>query len=151
MTSPESRAQEIGDLLVRVYEIHEVIIRETGGLEGLHNAALLHSAIARPFVTFESEELYRDDFEKAAALFHSLIKNHPFLDGTKRTAFASALYFLETCGYPRPRALPVTQVVDFCIQVAEENLRLSRGEAITPKTIAEIADWFRVLLLSTAR
>ncbi len=89
----QARADETAQLLVRVYEIHEVIIAETGGLPGLRDAASLHSAVARPFGTFEGTDLYPDDFEKAAALFHSLIKSHPFMDGTKRTAFASTLTF----------------------------------------------------------
>lgn len=91
--SPERRAQETVDLLWRVYEIHDRIIRETGGLEGVRDFAMLHAAVGRPFATFADEDLYTDEFEKAAAPFHSLIKSHPFMDGTKRTAFASALYF----------------------------------------------------------
>ena len=75
-------ADEIAHLLVRVYEIHEIIIAETGGLTGLREPALLHSALARPFVTFGGEELYPSDFEKAGALFHSLIKSHPFMDAS---------------------------------------------------------------------
>ena len=76
-------ADDIGHLLVRVYEIHECIIAETGGIVGLRDAAMLHSAVARPFATFDGAELYPHDFEKVAALFHSLVKSHPFMDGTK--------------------------------------------------------------------
>jgi hypothetical protein len=54
----EEPADEVAHLLVRVYEIHEIIIVEAGGLPGLREAALLHSAIARPFVTFGDSELY---------------------------------------------------------------------------------------------
>ncbi|MBI5650033.1 MAG: type II toxin-antitoxin system death-on-curing family toxin [Chloroflexi bacterium] len=138
-------AQEIADLIWRVYEIHDVIIHESGGAAGLREASLLHSAIARQFASFAGEELYHDDFEKAAALFHSLIKNHPFLDGTKRTAFASAVYFLEMCGHARPQQFPTDQVILFCISIAEENARQARGELVEPKTIAGIAAWFRDL------
>ncbi len=140
------RADEVADLLVRIYEMHEVIIAETGGLPGLRDAAMLHSAIARPFSTFDGVELYPTDFEKAAALFHSLIKSHPFMDGTKRTALAAALYFLERCGYPMPAPLPLDQVVKFCVSLAEENLRLARGENLQPQSIPEIAGWFQTLL-----
>ena len=142
----ENRADEVANLLVRVYEMHEVILLETGGLPGLREATLLHAAVARPFASFEGQELYPTDFEKAAALFHSLIKSHPFLDGTKRTAFAAALFFLESCGYSLPRRLPLNEVVDFCVSVAEENLRQAYGEAVIPRTVAEIADWFRGLI-----
>ena len=142
----EESADEVAHLLVRVYEIHEVILAETGGIVGLREAAMLHSAVARPFATFGEQELYPTDFEKAAALFHSLIKSHPFMDGTKRTAFASALFFLASCGYTIPAQFPLDEVVDFCVSLAEENLRQSQGENITPRTVSEIAVWFQQLL-----
>jgi death-on-curing protein len=142
----QERADEAADLLVRVYEMHEAIIVETGGLPGLRDATMLHSAVSRPFATFGGQELYPTDFEKAAALFHSLIKSHPFMDGTKRTALTAALYFLERCGHSIPESLPHPDVVKFCVSVAEENLRLSRGESVNPRSIFEIAEWFRALL-----
>ena len=148
---PSAQADEIANLLLRVYEMHEVIIAETGGLPGLRDVNLLRAAVARPFATFGGEELYPSDFDKAAALFHSLIKSHPFLDGTKRTAFAAALYFLDRCGYSIPEELPHHEVVQFCIEVAEEGARQAHGEAVSPKTIEEIATWLRQLLgISTA-
>jgi death-on-curing protein len=142
----EDRADDVANLLMRVYEMHEIIITETGGLPGFREATLLHAAVARPFATFGGEELYATDFDKAAALFHSLIKNHSFMDGTKRTAFAAALFFLESFGHPLPKQFPLDEVVDFCVAVAEENIRQPQGENITPYTIHEIADWFRKLL-----
>ncbi|MDX2044971.1 MAG: type II toxin-antitoxin system death-on-curing family toxin [Acidobacteriota bacterium] len=142
----DGRADEIANLLIRVYEIHEVIIAETGGLVGLRDGLMLHSAVARSFATFDGIELYPTDFEKAAALFHSLIKSHPFMDGTKRTAFASTLFFLESFGLSIPERLPISEVVDFCVSIAEENLRLSQGENIEPRTVSEIANWLRHLL-----
>ena len=142
----EGRADEIAHLLVRVYEIHETIIAETSGLPGLRDAAMLHAAVARPFATFDGQELYPSDLEKAGALFHSLIKSHPFMDGTKRTAFSAALFFLESCGYSLPTRYPLAEVIDFCVSVAEENLRQSRGEKIAPSSISEITEWFQKLL-----
>ena len=142
----DERADEVATLLVRVYEMHEVIIAETGGMPGLREASLLHAAVARPFATFEGRDLYTTDFDKAAALFHSLVKSHPFLDGTKRTALASALYFLEQAGHTIPDRLPLNRIVDFCVAVAEENMRITAGELTRPRTIEEIADWFRDLL-----
>jgi len=136
----------IAEIVVQIYQIHEVIIQQTGGLPGLRDGAMLHSAIARPFATFANEELYPSDFEKAAALFHSLIKSHPFMDGTKRTAFTAALYWLENCGYSIPLQLPKDEIIDFCLTIAEENMRKSAGELIQPKTVAEIANWFRYLI-----
>src|SRR2546427_1327420 len=137
----DESADEIAHLLVRVYEIHEVIIAETGGLAGLREAALLHAAVARPFATFGGQELYPSDFEKAAALFHSLIKSHPFMDGTKRTAFAAAVYFLHERGYPLQRPFPKDDIIRFCVGLAEEGQRLAAGEPIPVQTVRHIADW----------
>lgn len=139
-------ADEVASLLVRVYEIHEAILAKTGGIAGLREAAMLHSAVARPFASFGGQELYETDFEKAAALFHSLIKSHPFMDGTKRTAFAATLYFLDNCGYVIPEQLPLNEVIDFCVSLAEENLRQARSDNVLPRTIPEIADWLQKLL-----
>ncbi len=75
MGSLEDDAEIISQLIAQVYAIHEVVIAESGGMEGLRDGAMLHAAVARPFATFAGEELYGDDFEKAAALFHSLIKS----------------------------------------------------------------------------
>lgn len=111
MRVPEDAANHIGALIVQVYAIHETVIAETGGLEGLRDASLLHASVARPFATFGGTPLYADDFEMAAALFHSLIKSHPFLDGTKRTAFVAALYFLENRGYLIPTTLPKDEAI----------------------------------------
>jgi prophage maintenance system killer protein len=86
------------------------------------------------------------DFEKAGALFHSLIKSHPFMDGTKRTAFAAAIYFLEKYGHPRPAIFPEDEVIRFCLAVAEENARQLPSEPFQPITVPEIAAWFRQLL-----
>lgn len=141
-------ADQVAELVVRVYELHEVAISDSGGMEGLRDGALLHAAVARPFASFGGEDLYEGDFEKAAALFHSLIKSHPFLDGTKRTAFLSALYFLENRGYRIPDHFPKDDVIRFCLAVAEENAQQSANPAFQPITVAEIAAWFRRLLAS---
>lgn len=143
----EDYADVVGRLLVRVYEIHErVLTKGGGGLEGIRDASMLHAAVARPFATFGGLELYPTDFEKAAALFHSLIKSHPFMDGTKRTAFASAMYFLQERGYPVRRPVPKDEVIRFCVGVAEEAMHQAEEESVQPKTIAQIAAWFKDLV-----
>ncbi len=83
----------------QVLFIHSRIIDETGGTHGIRDLALLQSAVARPQSTFSGKELYQDIFHKAAALMESLIKNHPFLDGNKRTAITSASMYLLRNGY----------------------------------------------------
>lgn len=70
--------------------LHEFSVLDFGGSKELRNRNLLLSAINRPFQTFDGKELYQSPFEKAAALGESLIINHPFVDGNKRTAFIVA-------------------------------------------------------------
>lgn len=83
----------------QVLFIHSRLIDETGGAHGIRDLGLLQSAVSRPKATFGSEDLYPDIFHKAAALMESLIKNHPFIDGNKRTAVTSAGIFLQSNGY----------------------------------------------------
>ena len=70
------------------------------------------------------------------------------MDGTKRTAFAAALFFLDRSGYSLPKGFPLDRVIDFCVSIAEENLRQSRGEDIAPRSIGDsrlvsgIDGWF---------
>jgi len=66
-----------------------------------------------------------------------------------RTAFLSAIYFLENRDYVIPEYLPKGEVIRFCLAVAEENMRLAAGEPIIPTSIPEIAAWFRRLLSSS--
>ena len=78
----------------QVLFIHYLIIEETGGSHGIRDIPLLQSAVARPMAVFNDTDLYPDLFTKAAALMHSNIKNHPFVDGNKRTAVTAASIFL---------------------------------------------------------
>jgi death-on-curing family protein len=140
-------AEVIGRLLVSVYEIHERLIdRGEGELEGIRDAGLLHAAVARPFATFDAVELYPTDFDKAAALFHSLIKSHPFIDGATRTAFAAAVYFLHERGYTLQRPFRRDDILRFCARLAEEGQRLAEGEPVAMPTIPQIAEWFKGLV-----
>ena len=85
--------------LEQILVIHEDQIDRYGGSHGLRDLALLESAIFRPQSTFSGEDLYPTVFDKAAALLHSLIQNHPFIDGNKRTATVSLIVFLIKNGY----------------------------------------------------
>lgn len=83
----------------QVLFIHSRLIDETGGTHGIRDLGLLQSALLRPQATFGGKKLYRDVFHKAAALMESIVKNHPFVDGNKRTAITSASIFLLRNGY----------------------------------------------------
>ncbi len=79
--------------------LHDLAIENFGGSHGLRDLGLLESAVARPQSTFGGEDLYKDIFLKGAALVHSLLMNHQFVDGNKRTAMFSVMTFLELNGY----------------------------------------------------
>ena len=83
----------------QVLAIHSEVIKQTGGSGGTRDLGLLDSAVARPQATFGGEDLYPDIFSKAARLGHSLIRNHPFVDGNKRTGYVSMRLFLNINGY----------------------------------------------------
>lgn len=74
--------------------LHYRLIESTGGAHGVRDLGALQSSAARPQATFGGDDLYPDLFAKAGALFESLARNHPFIDGNKRTAVAAAGLFL---------------------------------------------------------
>ncbi len=77
-----------------ILALHLVLIRRYGGAEGIRDVGALESAV------FRAQSGYYDDaIAEAAALFESLVINHPFLDGNKRVAFASMDVFLRLNGY----------------------------------------------------
>ncbi|WP_396191898.1 type II toxin-antitoxin system death-on-curing family toxin [Flavobacterium sp.] len=67
--------------------IHNILIDKFGGAKGIRDFGLLESALARPFATFDGADLYSSPIEKAAAIMESIVINHPFIDGNKRTAY----------------------------------------------------------------
>jgi death-on-curing protein len=73
-------------------------IRRYGGTYGVRDLGLLSSALAMPSASYEGKYLHKDVYNQAAAYAFHLCQNHPFLDGNKRTALASALVFLSLNG-----------------------------------------------------
>ncbi len=78
--------------------IHSDQIRNYGGLTGVRDLSLLSSALAMPESSFEGKYLHDDIIVMAAAYGYHICQNHPFIDGNKRTALASALVFLDLNG-----------------------------------------------------
>jgi death on curing protein len=78
-----------------VQAIHAEVLAAHGGGAGLRDAALLESAVAAPRATMMGEPLFNDPVEIAAAYLFYLCRNHPFVDGNKRTAPATCLVFLS--------------------------------------------------------
>ena len=79
--------------------IHARLIEETGGSHGIRDLGMLLAAMGRPQARFDDQDLYLDLFGKAAALIESLIRNHPFVDGNKRTGVTATGLFLRRNGY----------------------------------------------------
>lgn len=76
---------------------HEKLLRHFGGLAGIRDEGLFESALARPVQAFHYGE---EGIFKVAALYaHGIVKNHPFLDGNKRTGFVMAALFLQCNGW----------------------------------------------------
>lgn len=94
-----------------VLALHEQLLAEFGGATGLRDEGLLHSALARPVNLFANGKASR--FQMAAAYCHGIVKNHPFVDGNKRTGFAVTVLFLELNGhvFRAPEAEAVVQVL----------------------------------------
>jgi death-on-curing protein len=82
-----------------VLETYLRIMEQTDGLTGIRDFGALESAVAQPYVTFGGTDLYPSLAEKAGALGFSLIQNHPFVDGNKRTGHAAMAMFLALNGY----------------------------------------------------
>jgi len=85
--------------LDEVLRLHELAIQRYGGSFGLRDLSLLESALATPKQTMFGDDLYPDMSAKAAILLYSLVKNHPFVDGNKRTGFACLTRFLRLNGF----------------------------------------------------
>ena len=78
----------------QILMLHEELIKIFGGLHGIREENLLDSALFAPFQTFDRQDLYPSIIEKAARLGYGIVKNHPFLDGNKRTGTHAMLMFL---------------------------------------------------------
>jgi death-on-curing protein len=118
----------------QLLRLHERQIQKFGGSPGLRERGGLESAAARPAMTFGGEDLYSDLPAKAGALLHSLVMNHPFVDGNKRVGAAAAELFIML----NDSVLDATDS-----EMEETTLAVARGEMdVEPLTI-----WFRQRLV----
>jgi death-on-curing protein len=122
----------------QLIDLHSFQIERYGGAAGLRDRGALESAAARPQMTFGGEDLYSDLAEKAAALMHSLVQNHPFVDGNKRVGAHALLLFLRVNG----SALGVSPE-----ELTETTLAVARGELAAEA----LAIWIRQRLVALER
>ena len=111
-----------------VEQIHKLLIDTFGGSHGIRDLPALESALARPFQTFDNKELYLTPVDKAASLIESILKNHPFIDGNKRTGYVLARLRLLQNGQDINAS--EQEKYDFVINIASGKMRFE-----------EIASW----------
>jgi death-on-curing protein len=80
---------------MQVLYLHSMMCRATGGPHELRDIGALESALYHAYATFEGKDLYPTIEEKAAHQAYGIIRNHPFLDGSKQTGLFVMLIFLE--------------------------------------------------------
>jgi len=103
--------------------IHSILIEQFGGSQGLRDEGLLDSALKRPYVTFDNQELYIHPADKAAALLESILINHPFVDGNKRTGYVLMRIMLLENGFD----IQATQAekYNFVIKIASGEMNIA--------------------------
>lgn len=117
--------------LEQIERIHAILIKNFGGAEGTRDIGAIEAALSRPYQTFDSQELYTEPTQKAAAIFESIIINHPFVDGNKRTAYVALR--LTLLQYNCDIEASEDSKYDFVIRAAAGQLRFD-----------EIENWIRV-------
>lgn len=114
----------------QVLELHAEQIERYGGSKEVRDAGALDAALNRPAMTFGGEDLYPDLPAKAAAMMHSLVLNHPFLDGNKRVGAHATIVFLISNG---------VEFLGTPDELVEITLATAEGK-VTPEALAI---WFR--------
>lgn len=99
--------------------LHSFSIRDFGGSQGIRDIDLLKSAVERPYATFDGQELYATPAAKAAAILESILKNHPFVDGNKRTGWLACIVILRLNNYTF--TLTEEEAYLFVIKIASSN------------------------------
>ena len=85
--------------LGEILAIYRRVMDQSGGMMGVRDVGALESSVSQPRMSFEGNDLYMTLAEKAASLGYSIIQNHPFIDGNKRTGHAAMEMFLLLNGY----------------------------------------------------
>jgi death on curing protein len=99
LPTSEKRPAEPRLTLEELVWLHAVAVNEFGGSPGIRDRGILESALGRPLATFGGKNLYKTPFKRAAALAESIVLNHGFVDGNKRTGMYAMAAWLEREGY----------------------------------------------------
>jgi len=117
-----------------VKAIHREVLQAHGGSAGIREEGLLDSAVAAPQATMMGKPMFSEPVEVAAAYLFYLCRNHPFIDGNKRTALATCLVFLNENGYLSQEKLDVDAWEQLVLDVAAS--RIDREE--TTKRLGKV-------------
>jgi death-on-curing protein len=117
-----------------VKAIHREVLQAHGGSAGIRDEGLLDSAVAAPQATMMGKPMFSEPVEVAAAYLFYLCRNHPFIDGNKRTALANCLVFLYENGYLSQEKLDVDSWEQLVLDVAAS--RIDREE--TTKRLGKV-------------
>ena len=120
----------------QVLKLHKRIIKEFGGINGIRNEAFLESALANPLQTFTGQDLYPTILDKAIQLCYGIIKNHPFLDGNKRTGLHSLLILLNINGLKIEIAHD--ELIDIIFNVANGSFNQQKFLLLLKENIKEV-------------
>lgn len=113
-----------------IRQIHEDLVEAFGGDPGIRDLDALKSAHKEPLQWYADKELHPTIHEKAAALGHGIISNHPFVDGNKRTGAASMVLLLEINDFHFDASND---------ELVEEVLKIARGKT----TKEELTEWLK--------
>jgi len=120
----------------QLLKLHNRIISKFGGIHGIRDERMLDSALANPLQTFAGHNLYPNCVDKAVQFCYGLIKNHPFLDGNKRTGLHSLLILLHING------LKITiaheELIDIIFKVADGSFNSSDLLKLLKEKIKEV-------------
>lgn len=116
--------------LAQIVALQHDLLAAFGGLAGIRDRGALEASVARPSMTFGGEDLYPDPAAKAAALLHSLVLNHAFVDGNKPVGAHASVLFLLVNG---------TELMAAPAALADITLATARGEM----SAEALAIWFR--------
>jgi len=130
---------EIHDHLVRLFESDDDPISPPG----IRSLNLLESACYRPLTAIGKTEKYPSIEQKAAALFHSLTKNHPFHNGNKRTAVVTLLMLLHRNDRILSMSVNDNTLYDFVIAVTSDEFPTPNHSLSTDQVVEEIAKWIK--------
>lgn len=119
-----------------VKAIHREVLQAHGGSAGIRDEGLLDSAVAAPQATMMGQPMFKEPVEVAAAYLFYLCRNHPFIDGNKRTALATCLVFLSENGLLKQERLDTDIWEQLVLDVAAS--RIDREE--TTRRLGKVLD-----------